>query len=96
MLKNSIDTVDIGADRITANAKVINKFSTCSIAIPPMKAKTSFKMAMPSSSTELNMESGQDDHTENRRIERYKVYGSKRLVSENIDVFNLEVLSIEE
>jgi methylthioribose-1-phosphate isomerase len=58
MSSGEIDAVIVGADRVAANGDVANKIGTLGVAILANYYKIPFYVAAPSSSVDLNIQSG--------------------------------------
>ena len=71
VLNHRIDTVVDSADRIIVNSDLVNKVGTCFTVVVAMKIKISFNELALVSSTDLNMECGQDIYIHNMDVEEY-------------------------
>ena len=88
MLNHRIGTLVVGADGIIVNFNLINKVTTFPIVGIAMKIEISFNEVAPVSSAGLNLELSQDIYIDNKGIEEFKGYESKKWDPENVNFFN--------
>jgi translation initiation factor eIF-2B subunit alpha/methylthioribose-1-phosphate isomerase len=69
MQKGEIDMCIVGADRVTLDGSVANKIGTYEKAVLAKENKIPFYVALPTSTVDLNMESGKDIPIEERNEE---------------------------
>lgn len=87
MKTQSITWVIVGADRITANGDVANKIGTYQLAINAMHHGVRFMVVAPSSTIDMNLESGEDIPIEERDGRELLEIGGKRIAAE-VDAYN--------
>ncbi|MEN6413693.1 MAG: S-methyl-5-thioribose-1-phosphate isomerase [Veillonellales bacterium] len=88
MKKKLVQSVIVGADRITANGDVANKIGTYSVAVLAKQHNIPFYVAAPVSTFDFAMYSGEDIPIEERQAEEVTVFAGHRIAPESIDVFN--------
>ncbi|MFK8328860.1 S-methyl-5-thioribose-1-phosphate isomerase [Pseudomonas sp. BJa5] len=87
MKTKGITWVIVGADRITANGDVVNKIGTYQLAVTAMHHGVRFMVVAPSSSIDMNLESGEDVYLEERGgAELLEVEG--RHLGAGVEAFN--------
>jgi methylthioribose-1-phosphate isomerase len=87
MKTKGITWVIVGADRITANGDVVNKIGTYQLAVTAMHHGVRFMVVAPSSSIDMNLESGEDVYLEERGAgELLEVEG--RHLGPGVEAFN--------
>jgi methylthioribose-1-phosphate isomerase len=69
MRRNKVDCVIVGADRIAANGDVANKIGTYTLAVLAKESKIPFYVAVPTSTIDLSLSSGDKIHIEERSSE---------------------------
>ncbi len=88
MQNGKIDMVITGADRIAANGDTANKIGTLGLSILAKHYGIPFYIAAPSSTFDLNLESGDPIPIEQRSNEEVCTFGQCRCAPESIDVYN--------
>lgn len=89
MQQGKIDKIITGADRIAANADTANKIGTYNLAVLAHYHKIPFYVAAPSSTFDLDIESGKDIKIEQRAQEEVTgLFFKKRICAKGIKVFN--------
>ncbi|HCI4154695.1 TPA: S-methyl-5-thioribose-1-phosphate isomerase, partial [Pseudomonas aeruginosa] len=76
-----------GADRITANGDVANKIGTYQLAVNAMHHGVRFMVVAPSSTIDMNLESGEDIPIEERDGRELLEIGGRRVAAE-VDAYN--------
>ncbi|SDS79823.1 S-methyl-5-thioribose-1-phosphate isomerase [Pseudomonas oryzae] len=82
MKTEGISWVIVGADRITANGDVANKIGTYQLAVNAMHHGVRFMVVAPSSTIDMNLESGDDIPIEERDGRELLEVGGKRVAAE--------------
>jgi len=88
MSKGMVDVVIVGADRITANGDVANKIGTYSLSVLAKHHGIPFYVAAPSSTFDLNMDSGKDIPIEERNPDEVKYCGQCMIAPEESPALN--------
>jgi methylthioribose-1-phosphate isomerase len=88
MKQGKINAVITGADRIAANGDTANKIGTYNLSVLARQHNMPFYVAAPSSTFDLNMESGDQIKIEERPGEEITSLGQTRLAPEGIKVYN--------
>jgi methylthioribose-1-phosphate isomerase len=90
VMKNGwVQAVFVGSDRIAANGDVCNKIGTSGVAVLARYYGIPFYVCAPSSTIDMNTETGGDIPIEQRPPEEVtEMWYSKRMTSENVKVFN--------
>ena len=88
MQTGKIDMVITGADRIAANGDTANKIGTLGLSILAKHYGVPFYIAAPSSTFDLNLESGDQIPIEQRSGKEVRIFGRCRCAPESIDVYN--------
>jgi len=88
MKKGMINKIIVGADRIAANGDVANKIGTMSLAILAKKFNIPFYVAAPTSTIDLNCETGEDIPIEERDRKEVTDWFGIKIAPDNIGVFN--------
>jgi methylthioribose-1-phosphate isomerase len=88
MQKGAVDYVIVGADRITANADVVNKVGTYTLAVLAKHHAIPFYVAAPSSTVDMKTPKGGDVVIEERDAKEVLELQGKRIAPQNIAVFN--------
>ncbi|MDT1115749.1 S-methyl-5-thioribose-1-phosphate isomerase, partial [Pseudomonas aeruginosa] len=78
----NITWVIVGADRITANGDVANKIGTYQLAVNAMHHGVRFMVVAPSSTIDMNLESGEDIPIEERDGRELLEIGGRRVAAE--------------
>ena len=87
MKTKGITWVIVGADRITANGDVANKIGTYQLAVAAMHHGVRFMVVAPSTSIDMNLDSGDDILLEERDGSELLEVGGQRLGT-NVEAFN--------
>ncbi|MEN0105342.1 MAG: S-methyl-5-thioribose-1-phosphate isomerase [Pseudomonas sp.] len=87
MKTKGITWVIVGADRITANGDVANKIGTYQLAVNAMHHGVRFMVVAPSSTIDMNLESGDDIPIEERAGSELLEVAGKR-VAADVDAVN--------
>lgn len=87
MKTENITWVIVGADRITANGDVANKIGTYQLAVNAMHHGVRFMVVAPSSTIDMNLESGEDIPIEERDGRELLEIGGRRVAAE-VDAYN--------
>jgi methylthioribose-1-phosphate isomerase len=87
MKTKGITWVIVGADRITANGDVANKIGTYQLAVNAMHHGVRFMVVAPSSTIDMNLESGDDIPIEERAGSELLELAGKR-VAADVDAVN--------
>ncbi|CAD5109698.1 S-methyl-5-thioribose-1-phosphate isomerase [Zestomonas carbonaria] len=82
MKTQGITWVIVGADRITANGDVANKIGTYQLAVSAMHHGVRFMVVAPSSTIDMNLESGDDIPIEERAGSELLEVGGQRVAAE--------------
>ncbi len=88
MKLGNIDMVIVGADRVTANGDVANKIGTYSVAVLAKKHGIPFYTALPTSTIDMSLPSGDKIPIEERSPDEVTHCGGKRIAPEGIKVKN--------
>ncbi|NPA58632.1 MAG: S-methyl-5-thioribose-1-phosphate isomerase [Aquificae bacterium] len=88
MKKGLVDAVIVGADRITANGDVANKIGTYALSVLAKEHKIPFYVAAPTSTFDLDTESGEHIPIEERPEEEVKTCGGKPVAPEETPAIN--------
>lgn len=88
MRKGMIDCVVVGADRIAANGDVANKIGTYSVAVLAHYHNIPFYMAVPVSTIDLSLQTGDDIPIEERSHEEVTHIDGHRIAPVGVEVVN--------
>jgi methylthioribose-1-phosphate isomerase len=88
MQMGRIDAVVVGCDRIAANGDVANKIGTYTIAVLAQRHGIPFYVAGPTSSIDLNCQTGKDIPIEQRDPKEVSHMFGRALAPEGINIFN--------
>ena len=88
MKLGKINVIVVGADRIAANGDVANKIGTYSLAILAKEHNIPFFVAAPTSTIDMNTESGEQIPIEERSEEEIKTFAGKKIAPDEVNVFN--------
>jgi len=89
VMKNGmINKIIVGADRIAKNGDVANKIGTMSLAILAKKFNIPFYVAAPTSTIDLNCDSGDDIPIEERDRKEVINWFGIQIAPDNVGVFN--------
>ena len=88
MKQGKVDVVITGADRIAANGDTANKIGTYSLSILAREHKIPFYIAAPSSTFDLEIKSGSEIPIEERAGDEIRVFGDRKTVPDEADVYN--------
>ncbi|MCX8015075.1 MAG: S-methyl-5-thioribose-1-phosphate isomerase, partial [candidate division WOR-3 bacterium] len=83
-----VNIVLVGADRIAKNGDVANKIGTLTLAITARYYQVPFFVVAPTSSFDLNLNSGKEIVIENRDKNEVIYVGNKLIAPKSSDVFN--------
>lgn len=88
MREGLVDAIFVGADRIAANGDTANKVGTSNLAIIADYYKIPFYVIAPTSSIDLNIESGKQIEVELRPEEEILYYKDQRIAPNGMTAFN--------
>jgi methylthioribose-1-phosphate isomerase len=88
MAKGRIHKVIVGADRIAANGDVANKIGTYGVAVCARHHGIPFYVAAPLSTVDICCPTGGQIPIEEREAREVAEHGGKRLIPENVSVYN--------
>ncbi len=88
MKQGKIDAVIIGADRIAANGDAANKIGTYGLSILAREHGVPFYIAAPSSTFDLDINSGVEIPIEQRAAEEVTTFAKTQIAPEGINVYN--------
>jgi len=88
MKKGKINLVITGADRIAANGDTANKIGTYSLSILAGEHKIPFYIAAPSSTFDLNIQTGLEIPIERRGADELRFFGDMQITPKDIDIYN--------
>jgi len=88
MKQGKIQAVIAGADRIAANGDTANKVGTYSVSVLAQHHGIPFYIAAPSSTFDLNIESGDQIPIEQRNASEVTWLGDRHVAPDGIDVYN--------
>lgn len=89
MAKGEIDAVVVGCDRMAANGDGANKIGTMGVAILAKHFNIPFYMYVPSSTIDMDIESGEEIEIEMRKgAEIYQMWYEKDMAPEGIETYN--------
>jgi methylthioribose-1-phosphate isomerase len=88
MRTGAVDWLVVGADRICANGDVANKIGTYAHAIAARHHGVKVMVVAPSSTVDMDMDSGADIHIEQRDPAELLGLGGIRTAAEGVDAFN--------
>ena len=88
MKKGEVDMVIVGADRVVANGDVANKIGTYSLAVLAKRHNIPFYVALPTSTIDISLKSGDEIPIEERNPDEVTHCGGRRIAPEGIKVKN--------
>jgi len=88
MQQNKIDCIIVGADRIAANGDVANKIGTYSLAVLAQYHKVPFYVCAPTSTFDLNLNTGKDIPIEERNHDEVRKIGDVWIAPKTVEVIN--------
>jgi methylthioribose-1-phosphate isomerase len=88
MREGRVQAVVVGADRIAANGDTANKIGTYSVAVLAKAHQIPFYVAAPSSTFDLNLESGSQIPIESRKAEEITCSFGRQTAPEGVQVYN--------
>jgi len=88
MLKNKINLVIVGADRIALNGDVANKIGTYPLSVLARENMVPFYIAAPISTIDLSLKSGEEIPIEERDSEEITHILGKQITPNGVKVFN--------
>lgn len=89
MKEGKINAVFVGCDRVAANGDAANKIGTSGVAIIAKHYGIPFYVCAPSSTIDMNIESGDDIVIEQRKSEEVtEMWYEKRMAPKDIKVYN--------
>jgi len=88
MKQGNIDMVIVGADRVAANGDVANKIGTYSVAVLAKKHGIPFYAALPTSTIDMSLSSGEEIPIEERSPDEVTHCGGRRIAPEGVKVKN--------
>lgn len=86
--QGKVDCVIVGADRIAANGDTANKIGTYSLAVLAHENRVSFYVAAPTSTIDLNINTGAEILIEERNPEEVTSIAGIRIAPENVKAAN--------
>ena len=86
MSQGKVDLIITGTDRVAANGDVANKIGTLGLAILARHFKLPLYIACPSSSIDLDMQTGEEIYIEPRDPDEVRVLAGVSAAQENINV----------
>lgn len=88
MLKNKVNLVIVGADRIALNGDVVNKIGTYSLSVLARENSIPFYVTAPISTFDLSLKSGEDIPIEERNPKEVTHILGKQIAPTGVKVFN--------
>lgn len=88
MLKNKVNLVIVGADRIALNGDVVNKIGTYSLSVLAKENSVPFFVAAPLSTIDTSLESGEEIPIEERDPQEVTKILGKQIAPMGVKVFN--------
>jgi methylthioribose-1-phosphate isomerase len=88
MKKGDIQSIFVGADRVTANGDVANKIGTYSLAVLAKENGIPFYVAAPLSTLDMSLESGDEIEIEERDEREITHIGNYRIAPQGVKVAN--------
>ena len=88
MSKRKIDAVITGADRVAMNGDTANKIGTYSLAVSAKYHNVPFYIAAPTSTFDINCETGADIPIEERSGDEMRIVNGVRVIPDDINVWN--------
>ncbi len=88
MKLGEVDAVIVGADRVVANGDVANKIGTYTLAVLANRHNIPFYVALPTSTIDLSLKSGDDIPIEERSPDEVTHCGGRRIAPEGVKVRN--------
>lgn len=88
MLKNKVNLVIVGADRIALNGDVVNKIGTYSLSVLARENSIPFYVAAPISTIDPSLRSGEDIPIEERNPKEVTHILGKQIAPSGVKVFN--------
>jgi methylthioribose-1-phosphate isomerase len=88
MRQGRVACVMVGADRIAANGDVANKIGTYTLAVLAREHGIPFYVAVPTSTVDLSLPSGEDIPIEERAPQEVTHVGGQAIAPEGIEVYN--------
>jgi methylthioribose-1-phosphate isomerase len=86
--RRAVDLVVVGADRIAANGDVANKIGTYTLAVLCKENGVPFYVAAPTSTIDLQIETGADIPIEERAADEVTHLGGRRIAADGVGVAN--------
>ena len=84
--KGEIDLVIVGADRIASNGDTANKIGTYSVAVLAKENHVPFYVAAPTSTLDMNINSGDEIPIEERPAKEVDELFSKKIIPDGVEV----------
>ena len=88
MQKKEIDTIIVGADRITSNGDVANKIGTYTLAILAKANNIAFYVAAPTSTIDMKLTDGSQIPIEERGREEVASINNMKIIQDHIKIYN--------
>ena len=88
MKQGHISAVLTGADRVAANGDAANKIGTYSLSVLAKEHDIPFFIAVPSSTFDLSIKSGDEIPIEERAAEEVTTFGKTQIAPDGINVCN--------
>lgn len=89
MKNEKVDLIIVGADRIARNGDTANKVGTYSLAVNAKYHNIPFYIVAPSTTLDLDIETGSSITIENRSADELLTFGSTRVINHKINSINL-------
>jgi methylthioribose-1-phosphate isomerase len=86
--RRAVDLVVVGADRIAANGDVANKIGTYTLAVLCKENSVPFYVAAPTSTIDLQVQTGADIPIEERAADEVTHLGGRRIAADGVGVAN--------
>lgn len=89
MKKGLVNAVFVGCDRVAANGDTANKIGTSVVATVAARYHVPFYICAPTSTIDMNTETGDDIHIEQRKPEEVtEMWYKERMAPEGVKVYN--------
>jgi len=88
MKKGSVNCIMLGADRIAKNGDTANKIGTYNLAVLAKHHKVPFYVVAPTSTFDLNLQSGEEIPIEQRTAEEITHGFGRQIAPDGVNVFN--------
>lgn len=88
MRRGEVDMVIVGTDRVASNGDTANKIGTYSLAVLARENEIPFYVAVPLSTIDMELESGDDIPIEERDDEEITTFNGSRVAPEKAETYN--------